>query len=216
MNTNDREKSIQWAKNILDNDNWCIIDTETTGMGKYSQIVDIGIITSSMLNGWHSLVKPTITISEEATKIHGITNDAVKEASYFEHVFIDLWMLTDGRDVIFYNADFDIKLIRQSLKARDIQIVFPTSDRRGCRIFTNGGSIHCAMQQHAQYVGEWNEQYGNYKYQSLPESKHSVLEDCRATLQVIKKMADTDNQEVVVNEPNSTEESNDDEDNIPF
>jgi DNA polymerase III subunit epsilon len=212
---NDRKESIEWAKAILSDDNWCIVDTETTGLGKLSQIVQIGAIAS---NGeqWQSLVKPTIAIDEKATEIHGITYEHVKDASYFEQVFVDLWQFVKDRSLIFYNAEFDLKLFRQSLRARNIQIAFPTSDKRKCRIFTNGGSIHCAMKQYSRYAGEWSEQYGEYKYQPLPDSKHSALEDCYATLQVIKKMAETNYEEVAAQESNSTESSDEDEDNIPF
>ncbi|NJL65352.1 MAG: hypothetical protein HC903_30705 [Methylacidiphilales bacterium] len=101
------------------------------------------------------------------------------------------------RDRIFGDREkcdriFDLALIRQSLKARCLQIAFPTSDRRGCRIFVNGGSIHCAMHYYSQYVGEWNDYHGNYKWQKLPGGDHSALGDCHATLKIIKQMAGMD------------------------
>lgn len=215
MNTNDRNKSIEWARTILNTDDWCIVDSETTGLGKLSQIVSIGVITSTMPEGWQAYVKPTIPIDEEATKVHGISYEQVKDAPYIEQVFLDLWKVVKDRSLIFYNADFDLKLFRQSLRARGIQIAFPTSDSRKCRIFVNGGSIHCAMKQYSRYVGQWNDQYGDYKYQPLPDSKHSALEDCQATLQVIKKMAESDYQEVV-QEPAIQNNEEDEGDNIPL
>lgn len=215
MNANDRNQSIEWARTIINTDDWCIVDSETTGLGKLSQIVSIGVLTPTMPEGWQAYVKPTIPIDEEATKVHGISYEHVKDAPYFEQVFLDLWKVVKDRSLIFYNADFDLKLFRQSLRARGIQIAFPTSDSRKCRIFTNGGSIHCAMKQYSRYVGQWNDQYGDYKYQPLPDSKHSALEDCQATLQVIKKMAETDYQEVV--QESLTQNNEEDEgDNIPF
>ncbi len=190
MKVSDQEKSIEWAKTVLEKDNWCILDTETTGPGADAQIVQMGIISCTNIEGWQTFVKPTIPINEEATRIHGITSDDVSEAPYFEQVFLDLWKVIGSRDLIIYNAEFDTKLIRQSLKARGIQIAFPTSDRRGCRIFTNGGSIHCAMEYYSQWVGEWNNYHGNYKWQRLPGGDHSALGDCRATLEIIKTMAE--------------------------
>jgi DNA polymerase III subunit epsilon len=192
MDISDQEKSTEWAQSILEKDNWCILDTETTGLGGSAQIVQIGVITSSNLEGWQVYVKPTIPISEAASQIHGITDEDVKDALPFEVVFLDLWKLTKNGDLIIYNADFDTALIRQSLRARGYQIAFPTSDRRGCRIFTNGGSIYCAMEYYAQWVGEWSDYHGNYKWQKLPGGDHSALGDCRATLEVIKQMAGDD------------------------
>ncbi|BDA73082.1 DNA polymerase III subunit epsilon [Calothrix sp. PCC 7716] len=187
--TADKENSIQWAKSILHSGEWCILDSETTGLGINSQIIQVGIITDSG-EEWQSFVKPTISISEEATEIHGITFEDVEEAPYFEQVFIDLWKIVKNRSVIIFNAENELKFIRQSMRARGIQIAFPTSDKRKCRIFSNGGSIHCAMQMYSQYMGEWNEQYGNYRWQKLPGGDHSALGDCKATLELIKKMAE--------------------------
>ncbi len=186
----DSKKSVEWARTILEKDNWCILDTETTGLDTNAQIVQIGIITSTNLEGWQAYVKPTIPISIEATQIHGITSALVKDASYFEKTFLDVWKAIDNKDVIIYNADFDLRLIRQSLKARGIQIAFPTSDRRKCRIFVNGGSIHCAMLNYSSWVGDYDDYFGNYRWQKLPGGDHSALGDCKATLEVIKTMAE--------------------------
>jgi DNA polymerase-3 subunit epsilon len=45
------------------------------------------------------------------------------------------------------------------------------------------------MHWYAQFVGDWNEYHGNYKWQRLPGGDHSALGDCRATLAVLKEMA---------------------------
>lgn len=182
----EQEESIIWAKKMLEG-NFCILDTETTGLNN-AEIVQIGIVTSTG-EEYQRLVKPTTEISESAFKIHGISNEDVADAPYFEQVFLEVWKLMKGRDVIIYNADFDLTVIRNSLRLRGYQIAFPTSDRRGCRIFINGGSIHCAMHYYSQYIGEWNDYYGNYKWQKLPGGDHSALGDCRATMEIIKQMS---------------------------
>jgi DNA polymerase-3 subunit epsilon len=45
------------------------------------------------------------------------------------------------------------------------------------------------MLKYAEFVGEWNDYHGNYRYQKLPGGDHTAVGDCRATLKVIKKMA---------------------------
>jgi DNA polymerase-3 subunit epsilon len=90
---------------------------------------------------------------------------------------------------VIYNADYDLRLIRQSLRVHGIQIAFPISDRRRCRIFTNGGSTHCAMMFYSQFVGDWIDYRGDYKWQKLPGGDHSALGDCKATLKIIEEMA---------------------------
>ncbi len=183
----DQQLASDWARNVLADNNWCILDTETTDLKK-AEICQIAIITPE--NEWQSFVKPTTPISQEAIEIHGITNDVVKNAPDFDQVFLSLMRKIGGRDLIIYNADFDLRAIKNSMKAHRIQLAFPTSDRRQCRIFTNGGSIHCAMLWYSQWVGDWNDYHGNYKWQPLPGGDHSALGDCKATLEVIKTMAE--------------------------
>lgn len=185
----DYQKAVQWAQQLLLKDNWAILDTETTGLGNDAQICQLAVLTSTNPDGWETYVKPTIPIEPEATRIHGISYDQVKDAPYFDQIFLYLMKVIGSRDLVIFNAEFDLRLIRQSLRVHQIQLAFPTSDRRGCRIFTNGGSIHCAMQWYSQFV-EWNDYHGSYKWQKLPGGDHTALGDCKATLQVIRGMAE--------------------------
>lgn len=185
----DQEKAALWAKELLERNNWLIFDSETTGLGNDAQICQVGTLTSTNPEGWQTFVKPTIPIEPAATEVHGIKDEHVQNAPYFDEVLIPLMKIAANRDVVIFNAEFDLRMIRQSAKARGIQLAFPTSDRRGCRIFLNGGSIHCAMQWYSQWCGEWSDYHGNYRWQKLPGGDHSALGDCRATLEVIKRMA---------------------------
>jgi DNA polymerase-3 subunit epsilon len=186
----DKYFATKWARKILSDNNWCILDTETTDL-QQAEIVQIGIISPEH-PGWQTLVKPTTSISQEAIAIHGITNESVADAPTFDQVFLKLMRRIGSRDVIIYNADFDLRAIKNSLRVHGIQLAFPTSDRRQCRIFTNGGSIHCAMLWYSQWVGDWNDYHGDYKYQPLTGGNHSALGDCEATLKIIEKMAADD------------------------
>ncbi|MBD1836157.1 3'-5' exonuclease [Cyanobacteria bacterium FACHB-472] len=185
----DKERAIEWARSLLQRKDWCVLDTETTGLESNSEICQIALTDSSGSPLMNTLVKPTVPISLAANHIHGITNDKVKEAPNFESLLIPLLKAVGSRDLVIYNAEFDLKLIRQSLRPYGIQLAFPTSDRRQCRIFTNGGSIICAMQQYSQFIGEWKDNYGNYKWQKLPYGNHSALGDCQAVIKVINEMA---------------------------
>jgi DNA polymerase-3 subunit epsilon len=43
--------------------------------------------------------------------------------------------------------------------------------------------------KHAEWVGEWNDYRGSFRWQKLQGGDHSALGDCVATLETIKKMA---------------------------
>lgn len=187
----DREKAVRWARELFTRDNWCILDTETTGLGNDAEICQISVINPKGETLTDTLIEPTVEIEPGAIAIHGITNDRVIGAGGFHLHLTPLLQAVRDKDVIIYNAEFDLKLLRQSARPYGIWLAFPTSDRRGCRIFLNGGSIHCAMQWYSQWVGEWNNYHGNYKWQKLPGGDHSALGDCRATLEVIRRMAES-------------------------
>ena len=42
------------------------------------------------------------------------------------------------------------------------------------------------------YVGEWNYLYDNIKWQKLPGGDHSAIGDCKATLELLRKIANSD------------------------
>lgn len=185
----DRQRAAKWAHDLLQQNDWCILDTETTGLDRTAEICRIAIIDPHGNVLLDSYVCPMEPINLTATEIHGISNSMIQDAPPFPELLVPILKAVGTRSLVIYNAEFDLKLIRQSLRPYGIQIAFPTSDRRQCRIFPNGGSILCAMEQYSQWVGEWNERYGNYKWQKLPNGDHSALGDCRATLNVIRQMA---------------------------
>lgn len=53
----------------------------------------------------------------------------------------------------------------------------------------------CAMQRYAEYAGRWSDRHGHFMWQPLPRegrsrfAKHQALDDCRATLDLIRRMA---------------------------
>ena len=183
----DNQTPKHWAKEILSKP-YAIIDTETTGLGDTDQIIQIACLLDDGKN-FQNYVLPTVEISEGAYNVHGISKKEVSGAPLFDEIFLALWKFVGNRDILIYNADFDLRLIRQSLKACGIQVAFPTSDRRACRVFPNGGGIYNVMTPYSEYIGDWNEYYQSYTWQKLPGGDHSALGDCRATLKVLEEMA---------------------------
>ena len=79
---------------------------------------------------------------------------------------------------MIYNKAYDLRMIDQSIaRFSSYHLLVP---RRW----------DCAMLAYSKNVGEWNEYRGDFKWQKLQGGDHSALGDCRATLEVIKKMAE--------------------------
>lgn len=101
----------------LSTENAIIIDTETTGLGSDAEIVEFtAICADSGKVIVNELVKPTCSIPADATAIHGITNEDVKDAPDFHLVFSNYFLpLLNGRPIIIYNSDKTIKTVTASL-----------------------------------------------------------------------------------------------------
>lgn len=111
-----REEFRDKLKRIFDDKSkYVILDTETTGLGKYDEIVEISIIDLDGNVVYDSLVKPDRRITFDAYKIHGISDDMVEEFPSFEAQWDDIYKVLKGKTIIAYNAKFDIRMIKQTL-----------------------------------------------------------------------------------------------------
>ncbi len=90
------------------------IDTETTGLERQDEIVEISILESDGSVLLQSLVKPVGQIPPAATRIHGITNTDVLKAPAWLILWPRIRSLLFGRLIAAYNAPFDLRMMQQS------------------------------------------------------------------------------------------------------
>ena len=125
------------------------LDTETTGLNAHygDELVEIAIVDSEGNTLLNTFVKPTQNAYwNEAQRIHGISPAMVENAPTFEELKPTITQICNGKTVVIYNADFDLSFLDD------------------CLI---GSKIECCMERFAAFYGEWNEYYGNYKWQNL-------------------------------------------------
>jgi DNA polymerase III subunit epsilon len=167
----------QWARNVLTNhDRYCILDTETTGLynAQPVQLALIDLYGNALIN---TLIKPTIPITDGAIKVHHITEDKVKDAPSFLDIYSELFIAIGDRTLLIYNSTYDIEILQNSCNAYGLYLPKFKTD--------------CVMLQYSEFIGDWNDYHGNYKWQKLPAGDHSAYGDCVATLKVIKVMSDS-------------------------
>lgn len=133
------------------------LDTETTGLGFTDEIVEIAIVSFDGSIAFESLVKPYIPIPKEASKLHGILDSKVQNAPRFMHVWAQVEPLLQGKTVGIYNDDFDIKMIRQSLRLTTWKPKFVTID---------------IMKIFSEYIGEWDSRRLSYRYFKLDDARN--------------------------------------------
>lgn len=163
---NARHQAIHLARQHLVR-NPLYLDTETTGRDRESEIIEICIIDDAGQVVFESLIKPSRPIPLEATRIHGITNEMVKDASNWMVVWPKVTDALAERHVGIYNAEFDLQMIRQTL------------DKYRMRLSSlESFSSFCIMKLYAQYNGEWNSKRGSYRWHSLEDAGRQ----CRISL----------------------------------
>lgn len=98
------------------------LDTETTGLSPESgdRIVEIGCIemVNRRLTGEqrHFYLNPERKGSEEAIRIHGLTDAFLADKPKFAEVADDLVAFLTGAEVIIHNAAFDVGFLNAELK----------------------------------------------------------------------------------------------------
>ena len=182
----DRENAARWARELLADD-FVILDTETTGLGIFDQVVQIAVIDKTGEVLLDTLVKPTRPIPRAASAIHGITDSTVADAPTFGEIYDNLLMVIGGKRVAIYNASFDVRMLFQS------EGLFHEFDTSWATIDRDGWQALCVwedvMLPYSDWVGEWSEYHGNNRWQRLPGGDHSARGDAQACLDVIRTMA---------------------------
>ena len=157
-------------------DKYCVLDTETTGLDETDEIIDIAIIDMEGNVLLDTLVKPVGIIPEASTRIHGITASMVKDSPGWADISGMVRNAIGDREVIVFNAAYDIKLIRQTDKI--------------CSMTTTPFTAQCLMRNLHVSIGvekKWPRLAEMAEYYEIDTPKsHRALADCQTTLAVLK------------------------------
>ncbi|NRA70590.1 MAG: DNA polymerase III subunit epsilon [Gammaproteobacteria bacterium] len=96
-----------------------VLDTETTGMNQAGgaiyldhKIIEIGCVEviNRRLTGrhFHVYINPGRLVDEEAFKVHGISDDYLRDKPSFKDVAQDFIEFIAGAELIIHNAPFDV------------------------------------------------------------------------------------------------------------
>ena len=102
--------------------NEVFLDTETTGLSiqEDHRIVEIACIETKDLiptkKIFHKLINPERKVEEDALKIHGHTNEMLKEKKKFRDIANEFLQFIEGKKLIIHNASFDVSFLNHELK----------------------------------------------------------------------------------------------------
>jgi DNA polymerase-3 subunit epsilon len=98
-----------------------VLDTETTGLyaDQGDRIIEIGCVemVNRKLTGnnLHFYLNPGRDSHEEALKIHGISNEFLRDKPAFPAIVEELLQYVAGAEIIIHNAAFDLGFLNQEL-----------------------------------------------------------------------------------------------------
>ncbi|EPZ6879090.1 exonuclease domain-containing protein [Escherichia coli] len=182
----------KWLKS-----DYVIIDTETTGLDEFAEIIEIAIINMRGEVLLDTLVKPTEPIPLEVTEINHITNEMVANAPSWRDVFPKVHAIIRMHKWLAWNSGFDARMLDQTCSHTEI---YDNKSPGVASLITS--RIHTshidAKAVYDQWYGEFDEKRQAFKRQSLTtaaarhgvsvEGAHRALADCQMVLAVLQKV----------------------------
>lgn len=172
--------ALMFSYNRTFNQEFVVFDLETTGLSPtQNEILEIGAIcTRNFLpvKQFQTLVKPSGPIHPDATKVHGITDEMVKDAPSLKDVLPKLMDFIGPRTLVAHNARFDLSFLQEGLKKHlNREFNNPSID-------TLSLSRECfTLPSYA--LGALAKAFGIEM-----EKAHRSIDDCLATLELFKKI----------------------------
>ena len=99
-----------------------VLDTETTGLSAEGgdRIIELGCVEllnrKLTGNNLHLYFNPGRDSHEDALKVHGISNEFLKDKPKFADVVDDILQYLQGAEIIIHNAAFDVGFLNKELE----------------------------------------------------------------------------------------------------
>lgn len=159
------------------------LDLETTGINIVTdRIVEIALLKINLDGSEEEKIlrlNPEMPIPEEASKIHGIYDEDVKNEPTFKTVAKNLAKFIEGCDLGGFNSNrFDIPLLAEEFLRADIDVDFKK------RKFIDVQAIFHKMEKRTLAAA-----YKFYCQKELVDA-HSAMADTKATYEVLKSQLD--------------------------
>ena len=121
------EKRKLFNKVTLEQSNFVVLDTETTGLysNKGDKIVSIAALKINNFevdkqNYLNRLINPGIEIPLSSTQIHGINNEDIKQEPRLVDINKEILLFLKKSILVGHNIDFDIGFIKNDAKGTDL------------------------------------------------------------------------------------------------
>ena len=192
--------TVPWGR-LLNRQDVLILDTETTGVSKWSEVVDIALIDTCGRAVYDSPVLPQGPIPRAASNVHGLTRKHLEELGakpWPDHHESVVAALRRASVLLAYNLRFDLRLIDQTIQRCNALAGMLSSASQPSL------DTRCVMLEYAAWrkvPHEWRR--GHWKLHSLQaaysrevtgrmKQDHRALADCQMTLALMRSVAKRD------------------------
>ena len=164
-----------------------VLDTETTGLSttENHKIVEIGCIELdnqiSTNKVFHAYINPERTVSEDAYKVHGYSNEFLSNKKIFSEICEDFLSFIKDKKLIMHNAAFDLAFLNHELRFVNKKTIDKTN------------VIDTLEIARSKYPGSQNSLDALCKRFNIDNSrreKHSALIDCNLLKEVYVNLLD--------------------------
>ena len=164
-----------------------VLDTETTGLSttENHKIVEIGCIeldnqipTNKI---FHAYINPQRTVSEDAYKVHGYSNEFLSNKKIFSEICEDFLSFIKDKKLIIHNAVFDLAFLNHELRFVNKKTI------------DKANVIDTLEIARSKYPGSQNSLDALCKRFNIDNSrreKHSALIDCNLLKEVYVNLLD--------------------------
>ncbi len=156
-----------YTKEIVDN--YCVLDTETTGLSSYyDEIIEIGILkvrNNEIVDKYDQLIKPSYEINSFITDLTGISNEMVKDMPSIIDIKDSVLEFIGNDIIIGHNTSFDIRFINEGFST-NINNKFMDTMQFSRKLFPE-------LEHHR--LSDLN------KYLNLNNNEHRAISDCIST-----------------------------------
>ena len=165
-----------------------VLDTETTGLSfQEDRVIEIGAIKvrksdRKVLSTVHVYLNPgERKSSEEAIKVHGITNEFLEDKPKFKDIAKKFQEFINEKKLIIHNADFDLAFLNKELKEAGLSIISSSNVI---------DTLNIAREKFPGAQNSLDALCKRFKIDNSRWQKHSALLDCELLAKVYINLTD--------------------------